>query len=338
MRRTARSWRGSRRTACAKGQLTASYAMAENVFAVSQSAPGGCRRLRVEREALTRDRRVRVCAEGARESTVVLVSNGPPLETTELIVVLERGRNARRERRGRRARASRRASLRRLLRARGSHRRAHDERRASIAPAISGSSTMARSTSSGGRRISSSCRGETSTRRTSKPIAARVNGVNAGRVVAFGVDEERSGTQRLVVLGRARRRRGRRQRCGAPIGSRSRSVASSRRSSTAAPRRADRAGALAGEVDVGQARAWRQPRASTSRFSRAPRLRRRSPRRASRARRSPTARDVARSLSRRVGARAVGLSDDYFALGGDSLQAVLRGEGEEGRCRSHAGA
>ncbi|MGE0392712.1 MAG: AMP-binding protein [Vicinamibacterales bacterium] len=65
-----------------RGQLTASYAMAENVYAVTQSLPGRLREIRVDRDALARHRVRPVAADG-----VVLVSNGPVLPATEVRVL-----------------------------------------------------------------------------------------------------------------------------------------------------------------------------------------------------------------------------------------------------------
>lgn len=66
-----------------RAQLTASYAMAENVYAVTQSQPGHLREIRVDRSALALNRlRPAVDADG-----VALVSNGPVLPTTEVRVL-----------------------------------------------------------------------------------------------------------------------------------------------------------------------------------------------------------------------------------------------------------
>ncbi len=67
-------------------QLTASYAMAENVFAVSQSLPGALRVLTVDAVAFRDARRVLPAAEGLR-----FVSNGPVVAGTELRVLAAPG-------------------------------------------------------------------------------------------------------------------------------------------------------------------------------------------------------------------------------------------------------
>jgi fatty-acyl-CoA synthase len=64
--------------------VTSSYAMAENVFAVTQSEPGEGRRLRVDRLALERDGVARPAIQDAEGAT--LVSNGRPLPMTEIQV------------------------------------------------------------------------------------------------------------------------------------------------------------------------------------------------------------------------------------------------------------
>ncbi len=63
-------------------QLTASYAMAENVYAVTQSLPGRYRTLAVDRVAFTSEHRI-VESDGG----VTFVSNGVPIEGTELVVL-----------------------------------------------------------------------------------------------------------------------------------------------------------------------------------------------------------------------------------------------------------
>lgn len=65
-----------------RDQLTASYAMAENVYGVTQSRPGALRFLSVDAEAFKDHRVVPSEGDGARE----FVSNGPPLEGTELCI------------------------------------------------------------------------------------------------------------------------------------------------------------------------------------------------------------------------------------------------------------
>jgi fatty-acyl-CoA synthase len=88
-------------------QLTASYAMAENVFAVTQSLPGEYRAISVNRRAFTDEHRVEVdegdtasddvdaaaqvgdAAADRREGTLAFVSNGRPVEGTQLAVLDE---------------------------------------------------------------------------------------------------------------------------------------------------------------------------------------------------------------------------------------------------------
>lgn len=64
-------------------QMSASYAMAENVFAATQSQPGGIRELAVDRKAFMDDHVAVLAARGAAGS-MTFVSSGKPLPTTEI--------------------------------------------------------------------------------------------------------------------------------------------------------------------------------------------------------------------------------------------------------------
>ena len=64
-------------------QMSASYAMAENVFAATQSQPGVVRELAVDRTAFM-DGHVAVPAEMGTPGSMVFVSSGKPLPTNEL--------------------------------------------------------------------------------------------------------------------------------------------------------------------------------------------------------------------------------------------------------------
>ena len=64
-------------------QMSASYAMAENVFAATQVQPGSMRELTADRRVFLADHVVRSLAEGT-ENGMVFVSSGRPLPTTEL--------------------------------------------------------------------------------------------------------------------------------------------------------------------------------------------------------------------------------------------------------------
>ncbi len=67
-------------------QFTASYAMAENVFAVSQSLPGDYRTLSINRERFSRDQRIELDASA---NGLPVVSNGRLIEGTEIAVLDE---------------------------------------------------------------------------------------------------------------------------------------------------------------------------------------------------------------------------------------------------------
>lgn len=64
-------------------QMSASYAMAENVFAATQSQPGSIRELAVDRHAFMDDHVAVPTAEGSGKQ-MIFVSSGEPLPTTEL--------------------------------------------------------------------------------------------------------------------------------------------------------------------------------------------------------------------------------------------------------------
>lgn len=70
-------------------QLTAGYAMAENVFAVTQSRAGGYRVLGVNRRLFREEHRVEA---DESDAALAFVSNGTPVEGTEVAVMDERGR------------------------------------------------------------------------------------------------------------------------------------------------------------------------------------------------------------------------------------------------------
>ncbi|HVF44334.1 MAG TPA: AMP-binding protein, partial [Pyrinomonadaceae bacterium] len=70
-------------------QLTASYAMAENVFAVTQSRAGEYKVLRVNRRIFREEHRVET---DESDAALAFVSNGTQVEGTEVAVVDESGR------------------------------------------------------------------------------------------------------------------------------------------------------------------------------------------------------------------------------------------------------
>jgi len=70
-------------------QLTASYAMAENVFAVTQSRAGEYKVLGVNRRLFTEEHRVEA---DESDAALAFVSNGTAVEGTEVAVIDERGR------------------------------------------------------------------------------------------------------------------------------------------------------------------------------------------------------------------------------------------------------
>ncbi len=68
-------------------QLTASYAMAENTYAVTQSRPGGYRTMSIDRRTFSDHHR----AVATDVDPLVVVSNGAPLEGTDVAVLDEAG-------------------------------------------------------------------------------------------------------------------------------------------------------------------------------------------------------------------------------------------------------
>lgn len=177
-----------------RNQLTASYAMAENVYAVTQSRPGAFREVRVDREAFSRH----VLQPGAGETGLALVSNGPVLETTEVRIVTPEGADLPEGHVGE-------------ILLRGACRFAGYVGRADLtAAAIDGGGWY--HTGDLGARLD----GELFVTGRAKDLvivqgrnfypgdleaaAAEIPGVTPGRVAAFGVSDEISGTEKLVIL------------------------------------------------------------------------------------------------------------------------------------------
>lgn len=177
-------------------QLTASYAMAENVYAVTQSLPGALRVISVDRAQFVDGHRVVPCREGA--ATLQFVSNGRPLPTTEVAIRDEAGRPLPEDRVGE-------------IWIRGTHRFSGYFRRDDL---------TAQAIDAGGWYKTGDLGffngGELYVTGRSKDLiiiqgrnfypgdleaaAADVEGVVPGRVVVFGLTDEKEGTERLIIL------------------------------------------------------------------------------------------------------------------------------------------
>ncbi|HVF67618.1 MAG TPA: AMP-binding protein [Pyrinomonadaceae bacterium] len=189
-------------------QLTASYAMAENVFAVTQSRAGGYRVLGVNRRLFREEHRVETDdAEGA----LAFVSNGAPVEGTEVAVVDERGRAMPEGRVGELA-------IRGEYLFSGYFRREDLTREALTADGWykTGDLGFVREGEvyvTGRKKDLIIVQGRNFYPADVERVVSGVEGVTHGRVVVFGLANERTGTEGLIVLaeseesegGRARR-------------------------------------------------------------------------------------------------------------------------------------
>jgi fatty-acyl-CoA synthase len=178
------------------GSVTASYAMAENVFAVTQSRPGDAVRLTAHRAALESEGVVRTATDG--EATVTLVSNGRALPTTELQVRGEDG-------------AVLPDGCVGELFLRGGHRFAGYFAREDLTrQAISADGWYATGDLglvadgevyvTGRRKDLIILRGRNYSAHEIEQEVGALAGVRAGRVVAFSLPDPRIGTERLVIL------------------------------------------------------------------------------------------------------------------------------------------
>lgn len=184
----------------APAALAASYAMAENVFAVTQSAAGGLRRLTVDREQLeTAGRIVEVSPEDARSA--VLVSNGPVIPTTQVEVRDAHGRPLGEAMIGE-------------FHLRGEHRFAGYHGRADLtAAAIDGNGWYATGDLgfvldnevyvTGRQKDLLILRGRNYLAQDIEASLGALAGVRPGRVVAFSLPDPQLGTERLIVIAEA---------------------------------------------------------------------------------------------------------------------------------------
>lgn len=182
------------------GQMSASYAMAENVFAATQAPPGGLRHLTVDRKTFVADH-VAVPVEEGMADAMALVSSGRPLPTTELEIRRADGQRVRDGQVG-------------DIWLRGAHRFS----------GYLGSEELTRAALDGDGWYKTGdlgfmFDGELFVTGRSKDLiiiqgrnfypadieaaVADVEGVAAGRVVAFGIADETGGTEQLIVLAEA---------------------------------------------------------------------------------------------------------------------------------------
>ncbi len=181
-----------------QSQLTASYAMAENVFAVTQSLPGKYRTLSVNRETFTAAHQVE---PDDGPNSLTFVSNGCPLEHTEVVAVDETGRLLPGGHVGE-------------LFVRGVHRFAEYFRRDDLTLAALDENGWFRPGDMGflfdgelyvtGRKKDLIIiQGRNYYPTDIEEVVGRIDGIAPGRVVAFGLADEASGTERLIILAEA---------------------------------------------------------------------------------------------------------------------------------------
>jgi fatty-acyl-CoA synthase len=178
-----------------ESQHTTSYAMAENVFAVTQSEPGSARTLWVDRNLARQDQSITLQPEG---HGTALASNGRPLPSTEVVALgendlpLEAGTVGE-------------------LAIRGSHRfhgyfRRDDLTQAAVNPAgwfRTGDIGFLHDGEvyvSGRKKDLIIIAGRNLHPEDVEDAVNDIKEVNTGRVVAFGLPDARSGTEKLVVL------------------------------------------------------------------------------------------------------------------------------------------
>jgi fatty-acyl-CoA synthase len=176
-------------------QLTASYAMAENVFAVTQSNAGEYRVLRVNRRLFTDEHAVE---EDEGDTALAFVSNGAPVEGTEVTVIDESGRELPEGRVGE-------------LGVRGEYLFSGYFRREDLTrEAVTGEGWYKTGDLgfvrggevyvTGRKKDLIIVQGRNFYPADVEKVAASVEGVTAGRVVVFGLADEKAGTEGLIVL------------------------------------------------------------------------------------------------------------------------------------------
>ena len=179
--------------------LLASYAMAENVFAVTQSEIGAPRRIPISRDTMVREQIATLAACG--EDCVTLVSNGRALPTTELEVRDANGASLSEGRIGE-------------FCLRGSHRfdgyfMRPDLTRAAIdeagwyATGDLGFIMDGHAYVTGRKKDLIIIRGRNYYSQDVEDVVATVAGVRRGRIVAFSLPDDVSGTEKLIILAEA---------------------------------------------------------------------------------------------------------------------------------------
>jgi fatty-acyl-CoA synthase len=179
-------------------QFTASYAMAENVFAVTQSLPGEYRVLSINRRVFAQEHRIEI---DDKEGALTFVSNGKAVEGTEVIVLDESGRGLPENHVGELA-------IRGDYRFKGYFGRDALTREALTAEGFyrTGDLGFVRDGEiyvTGRLKDLIIIQGRNFYPADVERIVAEVDGVIAGRVVAFGLSNEKTGTEELVILAEA---------------------------------------------------------------------------------------------------------------------------------------
>lgn len=176
-------------------QLTASYAMAENVFAVTQSTAGEYKVLNVNRRLFTDEHRIEL-DEG--EGSLSFVSNGSAVEGTSVAVFDESGRTVEEGRVGE-------LGIRGEYLFSGYFRREDLTREALTAEGFykTGDLGFMREGEvyvTGRKKDLIIVQGRNFYPTDVEKVVSSVEGVTAGRVVVFGLANEKTGTEGLIVL------------------------------------------------------------------------------------------------------------------------------------------
>jgi fatty-acyl-CoA synthase len=182
-------------------QLTASYAMAENVYAVTQTKPGELISLDIDTGMFRKEHRVCVSPKGNSPNTMRVVSNGHPLEGTAVRIIDETDHSLPDDMMGE-------------IAIRGDYMFSGYFRRPDLTKAATTVDGWYRTGDlgflhenqlyvTGRKKDLIIIQGRNFYPGDIEKAAADVEGVVPGRIVAFGLADERSGTEGLVILAEA---------------------------------------------------------------------------------------------------------------------------------------
>jgi fatty-acyl-CoA synthase len=176
-------------------QLTASYAMAENVFAVSQSLPGEYKSLAFDRFRFTNEQAIEPSQQAG---AMTAVSNGLPLEGVQVAIIAETGERLPEDKVGEVTLRSDYLFSGYFLRPELTREAMTDDgwyKTGDLGFLHDGEVYV-----TGRKKDLIIIQGRNFWPTDIESVAATAEGVIPGRVVAFGLADEKSGTERLVIL------------------------------------------------------------------------------------------------------------------------------------------